>query len=88
MTSLNHTTQTRREREREERHAAILAAARSVFFPHGLYTATMDEVAAAAEVSKGTVYLYFPTKETILAHLLQEGLALLTEALGKGIHAG
>jgi TetR/AcrR family transcriptional regulator len=83
MTSSNHATQTRREREREERHAAILAAARSVFFPQGLYSATMDDVATAAEVSKGTVYLYFPTKETILAHLLQEGLTVLTAALEK-----
>ncbi len=41
----------------------------------------MDDVAAAAEVSKGTVYLYFQSKETILATLLQEGLLLLIKNL-------
>jgi AcrR family transcriptional regulator len=41
----------------------------------------MDDVAAAAEVSKGTVYLYFQSKETILATLLQEGLILLIKQL-------
>ncbi|MBN1317362.1 MAG: TetR/AcrR family transcriptional regulator [Anaerolineales bacterium] len=74
-------TQSRRERERQERRAAILDAARQVFFTQGIYQTTMDDVATAAEVSKGTVYLYFETKETILALLLQEGLALLIQQL-------
>ena len=37
----------------------------------------MDDVALRAEVSKGTIYLYFESKEEILAHLLLEGLELL-----------
>jgi AcrR family transcriptional regulator len=37
----------------------------------------VDDVAARAEVSKGTIYLYFESKEEILAHLLLEGLELL-----------
>jgi len=40
----------------------------------------MDDVAAQAEISKGTIYLYFESKEAILAHLLLEGLdALLVQ---------
>jgi AcrR family transcriptional regulator len=39
----------------------------------------MDDVATRAEVSKGTIYLYFVSKEEILAHLLLEGLDLLIE---------
>jgi AcrR family transcriptional regulator len=74
-------TQNRRERERGERHSSILNAARQVFFSQGIHNATMDDVAAAAEVSKGTLYLYFQSKETILATLLQEGLLLLTKNL-------
>ena len=74
-------TQNRREREREERQSSILSAARQVFFSHGIHNATMDDVAAAAEVSKGTVYLYFQSKETVLATLLQEGLILLVKQL-------
>ena len=74
-------TKNRREREREERQSSILDAARQVFFAQGIHNATMDDVAAAAEVSKGTVYLYFQSKETILATLLQEGLLLLIKKL-------
>jgi AcrR family transcriptional regulator len=76
-------TQSRRNRERQERRAAILDAARNVFFTQGIYQTTMDDVAAAAEVSKGTVYLYYENKETILALLLQEGLSLLIQHLEK-----
>jgi AcrR family transcriptional regulator len=40
----------------------------------------VDSVAERAEVSKGTVYLYFESKEALLAHLLLEGLEdLVTE---------
>ena len=75
------TTKTRREREKEERRQSILRAAREVFFENGFHRATVDAVAERAEVSKGTVYLYFESKETILAHLLLEGLCELTGEL-------
>jgi AcrR family transcriptional regulator len=73
-------TALRRERERAQRRDDILRAARKVFFKVGIHAATVDDVAEAAQVSKGTVYLYFDTKETILAHLLLDGLtALVTD---------
>jgi len=71
----------RRERENVERRDAILAAARDLFFEHGIHRTTVDDVAARAEVAKGTVYLYFESKETLLAHLLLEGLDALSESL-------
>jgi TetR/AcrR family transcriptional regulator len=74
------TTQ-RRAREKENRRRSILEAARAVFFEDGFQLATVDDVAARAEVSKGTVYLYFESKETILAHLLLEGLDELVAVL-------
>jgi len=74
------TTRARRKREKEERRQSILQAAREVFFKNGFHRATVDSVAERAEVSKGTVYLYFESKETILAHLLLEGL---DELVGK-----
>lgn len=67
-------TRARREREKEERRQSILRAAREVFFENGFHRATVDDVAGRAKVSKGTVYLYFESKETILALLLLEGL--------------
>lgn len=75
------TTRARREREKEERRQSILRAAREVFFENGFHRATVDSVAERAEVSKGTVYLYFESKETILALLLLEGLNELIEKL-------
>ncbi|MBX3271803.1 MAG: TetR/AcrR family transcriptional regulator [Sandaracinaceae bacterium] len=61
----------RRERRKHERREAILEAAARVLGEKGPHAATMDDVAEAAEVSKGTVYLYFPSKEDLflaLAH--------------------
>ena len=76
-------TKVRRERETVERRDAILAAARDLFFEHGIHRTTVDDVAARAEVAKGTVYLYFESKETLLAHLLLEGLDALGESLAE-----
>jgi AcrR family transcriptional regulator len=75
------TTAQRRARERARRQQEILEAAREVFFEKGIHRATVDDVAAHAEVSKGTVYLYFQSKESILAHLLLEGLSILLSQL-------
>jgi AcrR family transcriptional regulator len=71
----------RREREKAKRRKDILQAAREVFFSNGIRRATIDDVAARAEVSKGTVYLYFESKEAILAHLVLEGLDILSDHL-------
>jgi AcrR family transcriptional regulator len=73
-------TAERRAREKAQRRREILDAARQEFFERGFHDPTVDDVAARAEVSKGTIYLYFESKEEILAHLLLEGLdALLRE---------
>ncbi len=70
-------TAERRAREKARRRRDILDAARQEFFERGFHRPTVDDVAARAEVSKGTIYLYFKSKEEILAHLLLEGLAQL-----------
>ena len=75
------TTRARREREKRERRRSILQAARETFFENGFHHATVDSVAKRAEVSKGTVYLYFDSKEALLAHLLLEGLEDLVAEL-------
>ena len=70
-------TAERRAREKARRRRQILKAARLEFFERGFHDPTVGDVAARAEVSKGTIYLYFVSKEEILAHLLLEGLDLL-----------
>lgn len=67
---------TRRAIEAEDRQArrdSILEAARSLFIRGTGELPTVAEVAAAAGLAKGTVYLYFKTKEEIFAQLLLDG---------------
>ncbi|MCC6521201.1 MAG: TetR/AcrR family transcriptional regulator [Polyangiaceae bacterium] len=56
--------------EKEERRAEILRAARKVFATKGYHEAKVDDIAAAAQVAKGTVYLYFRDKRTIFSDLV------------------
>jgi AcrR family transcriptional regulator len=63
----------------EFRCAEILEAARKVFAGRGFSESTVDEIAAAAGIAKGTVYLYFPSKRDIYLAALKKGLLELTE---------
>ena len=58
-----------------------LQAARAVFAQDGLRRATVDAVAHRAEVGKGTIYLYFESKEAILAELVLQALGELAAQL-------
>lgn len=49
----------------------ILEAAFRVFGTRGLHQATLDDVARAAGISKGTIYLYFPSKATLFTAMLK-----------------
>ncbi len=73
--------QERREREKQARQDAILEAAREVFFSKGLDQATIDDVAEQAELSKGTIYLYFKSKEDLYISVFIQGIELLTQQL-------
>lgn len=52
----------RRNREKARRIEAIVDAAETVILAKGFEAATMDEIAESAELSKGTLYLYFKSK--------------------------
>jgi len=66
----------------EERQEIILKAALEVFSERGFAAARLDDVAQRAGVAKGTLYLYFPDKETLFERMLQSvaapALALLS----------
>ncbi len=82
-------TRERRARERDERRAAILEAARHVFLEKGLGLATMDDVAMRAELSKGALYLYFPSKEDLFLALALAPLdALLARIEAESVREG
>ncbi|MDZ7373759.1 MAG: TetR/AcrR family transcriptional regulator [candidate division KSB1 bacterium] len=60
----------RQEREREARLEAIRQAALRLFAEKGFAGTSMEDIAAAAELGKGTVYYYFPSKEALLEDIL------------------
>ncbi len=55
-----------RERKKRQTRALIAQAAADLFVRHGFDAVTVDDVARAAEVSRQTVFNYFPTKEQML----------------------
>jgi AcrR family transcriptional regulator len=56
----------RRERKKAAGRAHILATAIQLFSQHGLDSVTVDQIADAADIGKGTIYNYFSTKEDIV----------------------
>lgn len=58
-------------RQPEERPRQILDAALSVFAEHGIASARLEEIAARAGVSKGTIYLYFQSKEDLFREVVR-----------------
>jgi AcrR family transcriptional regulator len=67
----------------DERRRIILAAALEVFSRHGFAAARLDDVAAQAGVAKGTLYLYFPNKQTLFKELIRSYLSPLFERLAQ-----
>lgn len=69
--------------DKEERRNAILDAAEALFTEQPERMANVSEVAAAAGLAKGTVYLYFPSKEEMLLALHERQVAEFFSELGK-----
>ena len=61
------------------RRSQILGAAREAFAKHGLAGTTVDGIAKRAGLAKGTVYLYYRSKDDILRQVLDEDLAELRD---------
>jgi TetR/AcrR family transcriptional regulator of autoinduction and epiphytic fitness len=65
----------------DRKRSAILAAAAEQFRTHGYENASVDGIAALAEVSKRTVYNHFPSKETLFAetimHMFESSAGML-----------
>jgi AcrR family transcriptional regulator len=64
-----------------QRRDAILEAARVVFARQGYANTVVDDIAGQADIGKGTLYLYFPSKEQIyMAALLEDARRLDDES--------
>jgi len=63
-----------RKRRKEARPAELTAAALGLFVEKGYAATRLEDVAARAGVSKGTLYLYFDSKEALFKAVIQEGI--------------
>jgi AcrR family transcriptional regulator len=75
----------RKEREKERRRQQIMVAAKRIFTLKGFGRATMEDIANEAELSPGTLYLYFKSKDDLCASLslrVLEYFVLRLEHLG------
>jgi AcrR family transcriptional regulator len=77
----------RREEERRLRRRAILAAAKRVYSHKGFLAATIEDIAAAARVSVGTIYLYYRSKEELYVSLLEETMEAFARELTRILHS-
>jgi AcrR family transcriptional regulator len=69
-----HHAAPRWERRKQERPAELLAAALALFVERGYAATRLDDVAARAGVSKGTLYLYFDNKEELFKAVVRENI--------------
>jgi len=66
---------TRRERRKEARPGELLAAALELFVEKGYAGTRVEEVAQRAGVSKGTLFLYFPSKDELFKAVVRENIS-------------
>jgi AcrR family transcriptional regulator len=71
----------------EFRRRSIIQAACHVFGEKGFEQATVDAIAEAAHVAKGTVYLYYPSKQAIYDAVFASGMADLERLIGERMAA-
>ena len=69
-----------RQRRKEARPQELLDAALALFVEKGFAATRIEEVADRAGVSKGTLYLYYPSKEELLKAVIREQLSHQIEA--------
>lgn len=78
---------TKREVLTEFRLAELLAAARRVFSERGFHDATMEEIAQIAGVAKGTIYLYFSSKQAAYWAAMEQGILGMLEATRRSMES-
>lgn len=67
-------TPTPRKRRKEARPSELLEAALCLFVEKGFAATRLEDVAARAGVSKGTLYLYYENKDALFKAVIQEGI--------------
>jgi TetR/AcrR family fatty acid metabolism transcriptional regulator len=74
---------------RQKNHATqILEAGEKLFAKKGFYPTTMEEVARAAGLAKGTIYLHFDNKRDLFFSIIKNKLDILLEKIEKEVRKG
>jgi len=68
----------RKLREKESRIKQIRDCAAALFYKKGYIATTIEDIAASAEISKGTIYLYFKSKDDLYYSLVEPSLDKLS----------
>lgn len=79
------TVSSRRQREQQLRRETIIEAAWKLFEQNGFEQTTVDQIAALAELGKGTIYSYFKSKEEIYIAILEKKLDLLEQKMKEAV---
>lgn len=75
------------QRRKEERPGEIAQAALECFAQRGYAAASLDDIAARAGVTKGTLYLYFPNKEALFKEVVRQALVPRIAAFEESVRA-
>jgi TetR/AcrR family fatty acid metabolism transcriptional regulator len=67
------------KKKSSDKHRRIIQAAVKVFAKNGFYNSKVSEIARAANVADGTIYLYFQNKDDILIRLFEEEMAAILQ---------
>jgi TetR/AcrR family fatty acid metabolism transcriptional regulator len=76
-----HSTANKRKGSAPDKRDRILKAAIKVFAKNGFYATRVSEIAKAAGVADGTIYLYFKNKDDVLITIFEEGITRLLTIL-------
>ena len=71
--------------QREASLEKLLSAARHLFVSKGYASTTLEEIAAAVEMTKGSVYFYFGSKEAVLLELLNQAEQIVIDPVLKSL---
>ena len=88
MASRTAVARARRDEDKEGRRRQLLEAALALFLHTPYASLRLAEVAQAAGLAKGTLFLYFPTKEALFLALLEERLGAWFERLDAVLSRG
>jgi AcrR family transcriptional regulator len=69
----------RKDREKENRRDEILKAGERLFIVKGIAVTTMDEIARECELAKGTLYLYFKSKEQLYLEIVLRAVTIMCD---------